>query len=70
MGGMGSAVAEVVMEEYPVPMKRIGILDRFGQSGKPDALMKYYHLTADDIVREAEKNSEETKIIFSCTVFK
>ena len=53
MGGMGSAVAEVVMEEYPVPMKRIGILDSFGQSGKPDALMKYYHLTADDIVLEA-----------------
>ena len=53
MGGMGSAVAEVVMEEYPVPMKRIGILDRFGQSGKPDELMKEYHLTADDIVLEA-----------------
>ena len=55
MGGMGSAVAEVVMEEYPVPMKRIGIMDRFGQSGKPNELMKEYHLTANDIVREAEK---------------
>ncbi len=54
MGGMGSAVAEVVMENCPVPMKRIGILDSFGQSGKPEELMREYHLTADDIVKEAQ----------------
>ncbi len=54
MGGMGSAVAEIVMENCPVPMKRIGLSDRFGESGKPEELMKEYHLTAADIVQEAE----------------
>jgi len=62
MGGMGSAVAEVVMENCPVPMKRIGILDRFGQSGKPEELMREYGLTAENIVKEA-KNLLKRKTI-------
>jgi len=59
---MGSAVAEVVMENCPVPMKRIGILDRFGQSGKPEELMREYGLTAENIVKEA-KNLLKRKTI-------
>jgi len=50
------------MENCPVPMKRIGILDRFGQSGKPEELMREYGLTAENIVKEA-KNLLKRKTI-------
>jgi transketolase len=49
IGGLGSAVAEVLGENAPVPMKRIGVDDRFGTSGEPDELMGYFKLTAADI---------------------
>ncbi|MGC8769979.1 MAG: transketolase family protein [Brevinematia bacterium] len=49
-GGLGSAVAEVLGENYPIKMKRIGIKDEFGRSGDPKALMKKYGITSDDIV--------------------
>jgi transketolase len=52
--GLGSAVCEVVCEEYPVPVKRLGIKDRFGVSGKPDKLLSYFHLTPHDIVEEVK----------------
>lgn len=54
-GGLGSAVSEVVSQSYPVPMKMIGIDGHFGQSGEPEELMKFYHLTADDIIKAAKK---------------
>ena len=50
IGGLGSAVAEVTAKNAPAKIKMIGIQDRFGQSGKPDQLMKEYGLTSDDIV--------------------
>lgn len=50
IGGLGSAVCEVLSEERPVRVKRIGVRDKFGRSGKPDELMKLYGLTAEDIV--------------------
>jgi len=53
-GGLGSATAEVLVENQPVPMQRIGVQDRFGQSGKPDELMKEYNLTAQDIAKAAK----------------
>ncbi|HZK58173.1 MAG TPA: transketolase family protein [Clostridia bacterium] len=49
VGGLGSAVAEVIGENYPVPLKRIGIKDIFAESGKPAELMKKYGLTSGDI---------------------
>ena len=58
IGGLGGAVAEVVAENSPVPVKRIGIKDRFGQSGKIAQLKAEYELTAGDItqaIREAVK---------------
>lgn len=55
IGGLGSAVAEVLVENSPVPMERIGVMDTFGESGTPSALLKKYHLTADDIVAAAKK---------------
>lgn len=54
IGGLGSAVAEVLSEEYPVKIKRIGIRDEFGQSGSPKELLKHYGLTAEDIVKTAK----------------
>ncbi len=50
IGGLGSAVAEVLSENAPVPMERIGVKDTFGKSGVPATLLKEYGLTAEDIV--------------------
>ena len=61
IGGLGSAVLEVLSDVYPVPVKRIGVLDTFGESGKPSDLLKKYHLTEEDIqgaCREAIKLKE------------
>lgn len=54
-GGLGSAVAEVLVENYPVPMKMVGIQDKFGRSGKPNVLMEMYGLTAANIVEKAKE---------------
>lgn len=51
IGGLGSAVCEVVSGDYPVLVKRMGINDIFGQSGSPDELMQHYGLTIDKIVK-------------------
>ena len=52
-GGLGSAVAEVLVENYPVPMRIIGTNDEFGESGEYDELMEKYGLTSSDIVKSA-----------------
>ncbi|MCF8345218.1 MAG: transketolase family protein, partial [Bacteroidales bacterium] len=52
-GGLGSAVAEVVVQNQPVPMAIIGMPDRFGESGQPEELMRRYGLTAEAIVDKA-----------------
>jgi transketolase len=54
-GGLGSAVAEVLVENCPIPMERVGVKDVFGRSGKPNELMKKYGLTAEDIFEAAKK---------------
>jgi len=54
-GGFGSAVAELVVQESPVPMRFIGIQDRFGESGTPEELFAAFGLTAKDIVHAAEE---------------
>lgn len=54
-GGFGSAIAEVVVQNCPVPMKFIGIDSQFGQSGKPEVLLKKYCLTAEDLVIAAKE---------------
>ena len=55
IGGLGSAVCEVVAENYLVPVLRLGINDIFGQSGKPDELMEYYGLSVDHIVQKVHE---------------
>lgn len=51
-GGLGSAVSEALVENCPVPMARVGVMDTFGESGKPEQLMDAYSLRAKDIVRK------------------
>ena len=55
MGGLGSAVAEVLCETVPVPMLRVGTNDVFGKSGKPADLMVEYGLTAENIAENVKK---------------
>lgn len=54
-GGLGSAVAEVLVENLPVPMERVGMRDVFGTSGDPAELMRHFHLTAEDIADAARR---------------
>ncbi len=54
IGGLASAVAEVLVEKCPVPMERVGVEDKFGQSGQPDELLKAYGLTAENIAEKAK----------------
>jgi transketolase len=49
MGGMGSAVAEVLGEMQPTPMKRVGVMDTFGESGEANELLRKYGLTSANI---------------------
>lgn len=51
IGGLGSAVCEVLAPEYPVKVAMVGVKDQFGCSGKPDALLEKYGLTEKDIIR-------------------
>ena len=54
-GGFGSAVAEVVGRQFPVPVEMVGIKDRFGESGSPQELMQDFGLTRFDIVKAVER---------------
>lgn len=49
IGGLGGAIAELLSEECPVPLKRLGMQDRFGESGTPDELLEYFGLDAKHI---------------------
>ena len=50
IGGLGSSIAEVLIEEYPKKLIRLGIKDTFGKSGKAEELMEYYGITAEKII--------------------
>lgn len=54
-GGMGSAVAEVLAKNHPVPMEFVGMQDRFGESGTPAELMQAFGLTSDGIIAAVKK---------------
>lgn len=64
IGGLGSTVLEALSDTCMVPVKRVGVKDTFGESGKPADLLKKYNLTADDVVKackeaiELKKNSK------------
>lgn len=52
IGGLGSAVCECLSENYPIPVKRVGVKDVFGQSGNADLLMSEYGLTAEKFIKD------------------
>lgn len=54
-GGLGGAVAELLGENLPTPMIRVGMNDRFGESGRPDELLKHFGLTAEHIAMTAHR---------------
>ncbi len=56
IGGLGSAVCEALAETTPRKVKRVGILDTFGESGTPAELLAKYHCTKDDIVETVLNN--------------
>lgn len=55
IGGLGGAVAELLSEKLPTPLKRIGMQDRFGESGQPEELLKHFGLTATHIAMAAHQ---------------
>lgn len=55
IGGLGSAVAETLMEAAPVPMVRVGVKDKFGTSGDPEGLQKHYGLSAENIAEAVKE---------------
>jgi transketolase len=57
-GGLGSAVAQLVAAERPVPLEFVDLGDRYAESGEPEQLMRKYGLTADDVVRAAKRALE------------
>lgn len=56
IGGLGTAVADVLSEYCPVPLLKVGINDKFGKSGKPDKLLEMYGLTAQDIYKKIKSS--------------
>jgi transketolase len=61
VGGLGGAVAEFLGENHPVPMSRIGMKDRFGESGTMDELLEHFGLTSKQIVLSAVFTKEKKK---------
>ena len=59
IGGLGSAVSEVLCEEYPKKLVRIGIQDTFGKSGKCEELLEYLGLTSEKIAKTIEQKIEK-----------
>ena len=52
IGGLGSAISEVLTNKYPAKLIRMGVKDTFGKSGKAQDLMKYFEITSEDIVKQ------------------
>ena len=55
IGGLGSIIADVLCENYPTTLTKMGVKDRFGESGKAQELMAKFEIDCDAIVREIEK---------------
>ena len=54
-GGMGGAVAEILAQNYPVPIEFIGVKDKYGQSGTPDELIEHYGMGKNSIKEAVKK---------------
>ena len=64
IGGLGSAVCELLAEYYPVPVHRLGVNDTFGQSGKSDFLLDYYGLTAEKLVLSIKRQIDKYRLVY------
>ncbi|MCH8872303.1 hypothetical protein IH824_05955 [candidate division KSB1 bacterium] len=60
-GGMGSAVAEVITRNFPVPIEFVGVQNRFGESGDPNELIKHFGMEPEHIVAAAKKAIKRKK---------
>ena len=63
IGGLGSAVCELLAEYYPVPVHRIGVNDTFGQSGKWEQLLDYYGLTSDKLAISIKRYIDKYRLV-------
>lgn len=61
IGGLGSAISEVLAQEYPAKMKMVGIEDQFGVSGTPDQVMEIFGLTVENIINKVKDVLKEPK---------
>jgi transketolase len=60
-GGLGGAIAELLSEEHPAPLVRIGMKDHFGESGEPSELLEHFGLTAKHIAMTAHHVVDKKK---------
>ena len=63
IGGLGSAICELLAEYYPVPVHRIGVNDNFGQSGKWDFLLDYYGLSAQKLAISIKRYVDKYRLV-------
>ena len=61
LGGLGESISRLVCEEYPIPMQVLGVQDSFGESGKPDELLKKYGLSVESIAEAAQQVIQRKK---------
>lgn len=60
-GGLGGVIAELLAEEMPSPLRRVGVKDRFGESGKPEELLEHFGLTYKNIMLAAHEVVDKKK---------
>ena len=63
IGGLGSAVCELLAEYYPIPVHRIGVNDTFGQSGKSEQLLGYYGLSAEKLTLTIKRYIDKYRLV-------
>lgn len=63
LGGLGDSIAQVLIQNDPVPMEYVAVNDSFGESGKPEQLMKKYGLDAEHIIKAVEKVMERKGVL-------
>ncbi|MEX2008285.1 MAG: transketolase C-terminal domain-containing protein [Candidatus Spechtbacterales bacterium] len=61
LGGLGSAVAELLAQKHPVPQEFIGVRDRFGESGEAEELFEAFKMGVDDIIQAAQRARERSR---------
>lgn len=63
IGGLGSAICELLAEYYPMPVHRLGVNDTFGQSGKWDFLLDYYGLSSEKLAKSIKRHVDKYRLV-------